>query len=259
MSYSTLCLDPRLDLPLPGQWAENAACTRAPELFTNNTKNCRHDEFAEAKRVCASCPVIGACRQYVDETEKGLSARNWQVGVYAGESPLDRFLRRRDDIKRCASCGVVGVVGGVRPKDVPQWVKLLETDTLCHKCAKREASPSYSTDLGPCRGGCGHKLRGLKVSAKDAPGTRKCVNAKRRLCKQCAIKCSDSTRPCVGCGRLLRHPRLTVKDLPETLYPASWSKGLCSRCNRRIKEGKPTALGGQLLANPDHKARVNKK
>ena len=68
-----------------------AACAREdPELFYDEPR----ERVAEAKAVCARCPVKEPCRGLADQLEKGSHHRLW-VGVGGGESPGERRGRRK--------------------------------------------------------------------------------------------------------------------------------------------------------------------
>lgn len=79
----------RLVPPGSDEWRERAACAG-------------HDTAAffdlsradEAIAVCATCPVIAACRATADHFERGLWP-TWLAGVWAGERPSERLRRRR--------------------------------------------------------------------------------------------------------------------------------------------------------------------
>lgn len=82
-------------------WQAEASCqTENPELFYPGP-----GEFwieIEAKRVCATCPVIDQCRDYADEFE---GDRHAVFGIFAGETATERRDRRKGRAC-CISCGI---------------------------------------------------------------------------------------------------------------------------------------------------------
>ncbi len=51
-----------LDLPTPPAWVADGLCAQTdPELFFSSGKG---SSAATAKRICATCPVLDACREY---------------------------------------------------------------------------------------------------------------------------------------------------------------------------------------------------
>lgn len=74
-------------------WRERAACLGMPDqVFFDDTAN----QFATARRVCASCPVIAECRAMCDAHE-GMGRVTGLYGIFAGEDPRQRFNRRKND------------------------------------------------------------------------------------------------------------------------------------------------------------------
>lgn len=80
------------------EWKQWAACRGRTDWFEMDP--------AEAKQVCAGCPVPTSCRRLVDEIEAGFvgTARSasgrrrtdaFQVGVWSGETPGERRARRQ--------------------------------------------------------------------------------------------------------------------------------------------------------------------
>lgn len=84
---------------LPGSWVDDAACrTLGPidgdrvffPLDASNTGGRRivHDPYAEARAICASCPVSVECLAYALET-------NQRHGMWGGRSEAERAALRR--------------------------------------------------------------------------------------------------------------------------------------------------------------------
>lgn len=75
------------------EWKELAACRGRTDWFELDP--------AEAKSVCAGCPVPTSCRRLIDEIEsayiyrQSASSGHTQVGVWSGEAPAERRARRR--------------------------------------------------------------------------------------------------------------------------------------------------------------------
>lgn len=70
----------------PDAWMASALCTETdPEIFTGD----QGDTTAPAKRICAKCPVIGACLQWALDHDE-------QFSVWGGLAPKERkALKRR--------------------------------------------------------------------------------------------------------------------------------------------------------------------
>jgi WhiB family transcriptional regulator, redox-sensing transcriptional regulator len=68
-------------------WRRRAACRDRGELFYDAAD---HRAVAEAKAICAGCPVFERCRAFADETEG-----SFLFGIWAGESASERRERRR--------------------------------------------------------------------------------------------------------------------------------------------------------------------
>lgn len=70
-------------------WEQQALCGEDPDLFYSTVPA----KIQAAKRICATCPVQARCREKADRVEAPLSRQNhW--GVWAGETPVERFRRR---------------------------------------------------------------------------------------------------------------------------------------------------------------------
>lgn len=81
-------------------WQDQAACRGAdPQLFFPERSWDSKDQVAEAKQICASCPVREDC------LDRAL-ADNEQWGVWGGLTQSERRrLRRRPRERRCEICG----------------------------------------------------------------------------------------------------------------------------------------------------------
>lgn len=86
-----------LEIPARMPWVEEAAClSSSPDVFFVE----RGAREAEAKRICASCPVLGPCREWGIDHEL--------FGVWGGLSPWERAqVRRRRGVRvlTCKECG----------------------------------------------------------------------------------------------------------------------------------------------------------
>jgi WhiB family transcriptional regulator, redox-sensing transcriptional regulator len=72
------------------EWRSSAACLGADvELFFPSGPGAT---YAEARAICARCPVMLDCRRACDRAE-GHATRLF--GVFGGESPRERAARRR--------------------------------------------------------------------------------------------------------------------------------------------------------------------
>lgn len=65
-------------------WKAQAACRDFPSDRIDAVFYVGRDDFAEAKTVCAGCPVIDDCR---------LAGRRERWGVWGGLSPTERGMR----------------------------------------------------------------------------------------------------------------------------------------------------------------------
>jgi hypothetical protein len=73
-------------------WMASAECAGEPtETFYPPA---RSFSFARARAICARCEVIDDCRGTADRAEKGRPLGELH-GLFAGESPKERFARRR--------------------------------------------------------------------------------------------------------------------------------------------------------------------
>lgn len=74
-----------------------------PEWWTRDTVGPSTGRHA-AKKACATCPARSACMVMVDHIESTLPLdRAYYSGIWAGEGPGDRALRRREERAREAA------------------------------------------------------------------------------------------------------------------------------------------------------------
>jgi transcription factor WhiB len=81
-------------------WRNDAACSALSgdqaEIFFELEN---HRSVAQAKRVCAGCPVFDDCRAWIDgfeeQSPRGDPTYFGQLGIWAGETPRERTARRR--------------------------------------------------------------------------------------------------------------------------------------------------------------------
>jgi WhiB family redox-sensing transcriptional regulator len=74
-------------LPPTGDWEHKGACRGyPPEIFVFDKTGMRQTEIeareAQAKRICATCPVLEQCRTYAREHKPD--------GIWGGETPVER-------------------------------------------------------------------------------------------------------------------------------------------------------------------------
>lgn len=68
-------------------WQDYAACHgRDPDLFFKKPEGI-------AKAICAACPVFEQCRSWTDRCEESIGEHGC-AGIYAGENPRERTIRR---------------------------------------------------------------------------------------------------------------------------------------------------------------------
>ena len=81
----------------PGDWVTQAAC--ATYLVSHGTdywfytSRRKGDPYADAKRICKTCPVLNQCKQWGDETETNFEVGQL-YGVIGGETVIERLNRR---------------------------------------------------------------------------------------------------------------------------------------------------------------------
>ena len=81
-------------IPVPEAWMDNALCTQTdPEAFFPD----KGGSSKEAKRVCASCDVVGECLAYA-------LANNERFGIWGGKSERERRALSEQD-RTCRECG----------------------------------------------------------------------------------------------------------------------------------------------------------
>ena len=106
-------------------WMDEASCLGAdPALFFPDRVNGNRD-YAEARKVCAGCPVRVQC------LEAAMEAHEWGswTGIWGGKSPKERRQIAKGTprkVRRC-SCGRVIQAGVGR------------TPSTCHACRDRVA------------------------------------------------------------------------------------------------------------------------
>lgn len=77
----------------PLGWMEEAACRGLdPELFFPDRDGSK-TRIAQAKAICAGCPVLFDCRAHGERVEAELARGDWH-GVFGGETVDDRLERR---------------------------------------------------------------------------------------------------------------------------------------------------------------------
>jgi hypothetical protein len=79
------------------EWADQALCRELPlEAFFDPRM------ATVAVAACHRCPVVHACRHWTDQTE-GRTPLNALAGVFGGETPRQRYRRRRDARREIAA------------------------------------------------------------------------------------------------------------------------------------------------------------
>ncbi len=74
-------------------WMEEAACRGVdPELFFPD-RDGSTARIAQAKAICAGCPVLSDCRAHGERVEAELARSEW-YGIVGGETVDDRLGRR---------------------------------------------------------------------------------------------------------------------------------------------------------------------
>src|SRR6516165_698857 len=93
----------RSDTPVTGAWRVHAACRRAdPRLFfAAGPSEAAFAQAAQAKRVCAGCPVRAICLDWALTTGR-------EIGVWGGTAPEERRALRAERARALT----VATVGG---------------------------------------------------------------------------------------------------------------------------------------------------
>ena len=66
----------------------DAACATAdPELFFPDSQSGRAEKVAQAKKICATCPIAVQCLQY--------AVLNDEDGIWGGTTPSERKLLKK--------------------------------------------------------------------------------------------------------------------------------------------------------------------
>lgn len=85
--------------PHPQEWKLHAigACRKSGYAGFIDTRD--RAAVKAAKATCQACPVFDVCRDVIDHIEGGCVADNQMAGVWAGETPNARAVRRRAERK----------------------------------------------------------------------------------------------------------------------------------------------------------------
>lgn len=100
-------------MTLPAPWQDDAAC-RAEDsaIFFPEAAGGRHPlqdwHYAQAKAVCAGCPVVAECLAFA-------LSRNERLGVWGGTTPEERKSMTDHHCPRCRSVILKGS-GGCSPR-----------------------------------------------------------------------------------------------------------------------------------------------
>jgi hypothetical protein len=74
-------------------WMRRSECVRRGINPDDFYKLSDPNKRAEYRAMCEGCPVLAACREYVDQIEHGLDQRRIH-GFWAGETAKERYRRR---------------------------------------------------------------------------------------------------------------------------------------------------------------------
>lgn len=124
-----------IDMCDPQPWAVDALCAQiGGDIWHPEVGN----SAAEAKRVCQSCPVQGACLQWAIDTEE-------PFGVLGGLSARERTrLKRGQPLTPCAVCGARFVARAPSGGRVRKYCS-----QECRHRAHRVAKRAYDDRRGP--------------------------------------------------------------------------------------------------------------
>jgi WhiB family redox-sensing transcriptional regulator len=78
---------PSREIDKDTEWMKQAQCKGQTHLFyedVQETKVARSKREAEARALCAACPVSAECREY--------GRRNGEYGIWGDENEIERFL-----------------------------------------------------------------------------------------------------------------------------------------------------------------------
>lgn len=92
---------PCLPEPHPEEWKlrERGACARTGHHGFIRDGHQNRQAMKEAKAICQTCPVLDVCREVIDHIERGIVQDSRMAGVWAGETPNGRAVRRRQERK----------------------------------------------------------------------------------------------------------------------------------------------------------------
>lgn len=74
----------------PQDWMGSALCAQSDPDAWHPAKG---GTYGPARAICLECPAIDACRDHVDSFET--NRPDDMFGMWAGESPAERYARRR--------------------------------------------------------------------------------------------------------------------------------------------------------------------
>lgn len=186
-------------------WQDQAQCLEDPELFYPHGRD--FHSAAKAVAICKKCPVIDACAQRAEELERDLTAMRDLWGIWGGEAPVDRAIRRglvarppadpsRYDFspdQPCWSCGKL--MRHCRAHSEDSGTVRYAGQGLCYTCHKTLAVPRCSH--------CREMVRPAGTRPESFPAAKEPGGG--GLCQECvSLRQPDGRFLCRACNRILR-------------------------------------------------------
>lgn len=207
-------------LEKPEDWTAQALCTRPENRPTRDrdiwdSRDPR--EQAEARAICAACPVRAECAKLKLEGA-GITYAGRTIGghIWGGPRP-------------CKDCRRPLRPNGAAAADYPGTLQHSGRG-LCSTCSEARTTPKR------CKT-CDRELRPNGTPPAEAPGTVAHVSGGR--CTNCHREhiYATTTAPygqCAACDVVLRHPKTPAANIPDAV-PA-YSKTWCHPCNTKRRK-----------------------
>lgn len=177
-------------------WQDRAACIKEdPELFYPDARD--YQAITKAIALCRTCPVVSECAQKADDLEHDSTSTYEYWGIWGGEIPIERAIRRGHLAKPPADPNRYTFAPN-QPCwgcDRPMRPERYEGQGLCNTCYKSLAVPICSH--------CREMVRPVGTSPKTFPVAKDPAGG--GLCQECAsLRRPDGRFRCRGCKRTLR-------------------------------------------------------
>lgn len=186
-------------------WQATAGCREEnPEIFYPHAQD--YHAATKAVAICKKCPVIDECAQKADELERDSTSTRDLWGIWGGETPIDRAIRRGHLAKPPADPNRYNYASNqpcwgcnrpMRPKyariETPGTVRY-EGQGLCNTCFKTLAVPRCSH--------CREMMRPVGTRPETFPVAKDPAGG--GLCQECvSLRQPDGRFLCRACKRTL--------------------------------------------------------